>query len=49
MGARAERVGEELASRWQRMIDAKRLLSDCQALVRELEADLLVRTATVAS
>jgi hypothetical protein len=40
MGARAERLGEELASRWQRMIDAKRLLADCQALVRELEADL---------
>ena len=42
MGARAERVGEELASGWQRMIDAKRLLSDCQALVRQLEADLAI-------
>jgi regulator of sirC expression with transglutaminase-like and TPR domain len=40
MDARTERVGEELASGWHRVIDAKRLLSDCQALVRQLEADL---------
>src|SRR5262245_37067723 len=40
MGARAKRVGEELASRWKRVIDAKRLLSDCQALVRQLEGEL---------
>ena len=40
MDARAERMGEELAPRWQRMIDAKQLLADCQALVRQLEADL---------
>lgn len=40
MGARPERMGEELASGWEGMIDAKRLLSDCQALVRQLEADL---------
>ena len=41
MGARAERMGRRTGIvGGERMIDAKRLLSDCQALVRELEADL---------